>query len=110
MKEENRGTAMVTPARHREYMRPMLPKKMHTPEAMANPINGAFSYTGRDESGDQPLQCMCIHTWRFSAVRGTRGPANNQSSETDLLPTILCNAKVGSRGRLRAYLATAHVR
>ena len=41
--EENKGTAMVTPARHKEYISPMLPKKMHTPDAIAKPIRGAFS-------------------------------------------------------------------
>jgi hypothetical protein len=43
MKEENNGTAIVTPDKHSAYMRPMFPKKMHTPEAMAKPIRGAFS-------------------------------------------------------------------
>jgi len=43
MKEENSGTAIVTPDKHSAYMRPMFPKKIHTPEAMAKPIRGAFS-------------------------------------------------------------------
>ena len=43
MNEENKGTAMVTPARHKEYIRPMLPKNMQTPDAIANPMSGAFS-------------------------------------------------------------------
>ena len=43
MKEEKRGTAMVTPDKHNEYIKPMLPKKMHTPDAIAKPIKGAFS-------------------------------------------------------------------
>lgn len=43
MKEENSGTAIVTPDKHSAYMRPIFPKKMHTPEAMAKPIRGAFS-------------------------------------------------------------------
>ena len=43
IKEENSGTAIVTPDKHSAYMRPMFPKKIHTPEAMAKPIRGAFS-------------------------------------------------------------------
>lgn len=43
MNEENKGTAMVTPARHKEYISPMLPKNMQTPDAIAKPISGAFS-------------------------------------------------------------------
>jgi len=43
MKDENSGTAMVTPDKQRAYIRPMFPKKMQTPEAIANPIRGAFS-------------------------------------------------------------------
>ena len=43
MKDENRGTAIVTPDRHKAYISPILPKNMHTPEAIAKPIRGAFS-------------------------------------------------------------------
>ena len=43
MKEEKRGTAMVTPAKHNEYIKPMLPKKMHTPDAIAKPMRGALA-------------------------------------------------------------------
>lgn len=46
MKEEKRGTAIVTPAKQREYIKPMFPKKIHTPDAIAKPIRGAFSCSG----------------------------------------------------------------
>ncbi len=37
------GTAMVTPARASAYCSARLPKNMQKPEAIANPISGAFS-------------------------------------------------------------------
>lgn len=43
MHELNMGTAMVTPASASAYCSAMFPKKMQTPEAIANPISGAFS-------------------------------------------------------------------
>ncbi len=59
MKEENSGTAIVTPDKHSAYMRPIFPKKMHTPEAMAKPIRGAFSCRTKQFSSVQNSSGSC---------------------------------------------------
>ena len=66
MKEENSGTAIVTPDKHREYIRPIFPKKMHTPEAIANPMSGAFSCKAKctcqaTPSSSVASMVLCIH-------------------------------------------------
>lgn len=50
MNDEKSGTAIVTPDKHKAYMSPMFPKKIHTPEAMAKPIRGALSCSSRQSA------------------------------------------------------------
>lgn len=75
----------------------MLPKKMQTPEAIANPINGAFSCRGRDcleAYCIQELQCRYVLTALVSA-----GPPRAQQTIEEAMHSDICQPQYFTEAR-----------